>query len=489
MTNDMEIGSALALALADKVGEERYQLWFGSHTRMELADETLIVHVANRFFQDWLRTNFRQQIEASCLEMLGKALNVRFHVDASLEGGSKKAPAACGGSEPPAGPRGDGRKPAEAAVARSGAEAAGPAGEGHCSAERAGAARRGGPLRPAAELKAFVPGPASRVAYAAALTVAARRNSPSPVVLHGPTGVGKTHLLRGMCEAVRQSDVRAQVVYMSAEQFTTLFLEALHGAGLPSFRRKHRGLDLLAVDDIQFFAGKRATLTELLNTVDCFQREGRQLVFAADRPPSQLGSLGAELVTRLQGGLVCGIESPEYETRLSIVKQMAEQLGLAVPQEVQALIASNLHSHARELSGALHRLAATSRALERPISPAMAQEALADLLGGGNRHLRLADIERAVCEEFGLEPQALQSTRKAKDVSGPRAVAMYLARKHTRCALSEIGHHFGRRSHSTVISAQKKVNGWMSKPAALGEGGRLSIEEALRRVERRLMAG
>ncbi|MEX0711328.1 MAG: chromosomal replication initiator protein DnaA [Pirellulales bacterium] len=465
MTNDMEIGSALALALADKVGQERYQLWFGSHTRMELADETLIVHVANRFFQDWLRTNFRQQIEASCLEMLGKALNVRFHVDSSLEASSTvTAPAACGGGQRSAAPRSDDKSVA-------------------------GAARRGGPLRPAAELKTFVPGPASRIAYAAALTVAARRNSPSPVVLHGPTGVGKTHLLRGMCEAVRQSDVRAQAVYMTAEQFTTLFLEALHGAGLPSFRRKHRGLDLLAVDDIQFFAGKRATLTELLNTVDCFQREGRQLVFAADRPPAQLGSLGAELVTRLQGGLVCGIESPEYETRLAIVKQMAEQLGLAVPQEVQALIASNLHSHARELSGALHRLAATSRALERPISPAMAQEALADLLGGGNRHLRLADIERAVCEEFGLEPQALQSTRKAKEVSGPRAVAMYLARKHTRCALSEIGHHFGRRSHSTVISAQKKVNGWMSKPAALGEGGRLSIEEALRRVERRLMAG
>jgi chromosomal replication initiator protein len=279
-------------------------------------------------------------------------------------------------------------------------------------------------------------------------------------------------------------------VYLSAEQFTNHFLEALRGSGLPSFRRKYRGVGLLMIDDLQFLVGKRATQVELLHTVDTFLREGRQLVFAVDRPPAELAELGPELITRLTSGLVCSIEPPDYATRLGIVAQMARRMKLHVPTEVQQFVASRLTSHARELSGALCRLKATSQSVGRPISLGMAEEALADLIRHSGRAIRLADIEKAICDVFGLEPASLQSDAKARRVSHPRMLAMWLARKHTRAALSEIGHYFGRRSHSTVVSAQRRVDGWMASghPLELADH-RWAFDDAVRQVERRLAAG
>ncbi len=321
-----------------------------------------------------------------------------------------------------------------------------------------------------ASLDTFVASDGNRLAITSAEMVVRQPGQNTPLLFYGPTSVGKTHLLEGIWTAARRSHQRLTVVYLSAEQFTSHFLEALRGSGLPNFRRKYRGVGLLMIDDLQFFVGKRATQVELLHTIDTFLREGRQLVFAADRSPAELAELGPELTTRLSSGLVCRIEPPDYATRLGIVAQMARRMKLAVPGEVQQYVAARLTSHARELSGALCRLKATGQAMGRPISLAMAEETLADLVRNSGRAVRLADIEKAVCEVFGLEPACLQSDAKAKRVSHPRMLAMWLARKHTRAALSEIGYYFGRRSHSTVISAQKRIDGWMAAGSLVGPG-------------------
>ena len=333
-------------------------------------------------------------------------------------------------------------------------------------------------------------GDANRLAIASAEMVVRQPGQLTPLMFYGPTSVGKTHLLEGIWTAARKSHGRLTTIYLSAEQFTSQFLEALRGSGLPSFRRKYRGVGVLMLDDLQFFVGKRATQVELLHTIDTFLREGRQLVFAADRSPAELPELGPELTTRLTSGLVCRIEPPDYATRLGILGQMARRMKLHVPADVQQFVASRLTSHARELSGALCRLQATSESLGRPISLAMAEEALADLIRHSGRAVRLPDIEKAVCEVFGLEPASLQSDVKGKRVSHPRMLAMWLARKHTRAALSEIGHFFGRRSHSTVVSAQKRVDGWMAsgRPLDLAER-HWPVDDAIRQVERRLAAG
>ena len=470
--DDTEIVSALRAAVAGKVGKERFEMWFGSSSRLELDGDRLTIAVPNPFFQQWLRANFSSHIESACRETLGKQPALEFRVDETL-------PAPHATAVHPTNGDGDcnSSPPAESAPAAQAAP------QPSAATDRPNGAKQ----RRFADLESFVTGPSNRLAWAAAESVARQPGEVTPLLIHGSTGVGKTHLLEGIFTAVRRRDRRLTTVYLSAEQFTTGFLEALRGSGLPSFRRKYRGVDLLILDDLQFFSGKRCTQVELLYTIDTLLREGRQLVFAADRPPAELSDLGPELTTRLASGMVCRIELPDYQTRLGIVARMARRFGMSVPEDVAQYVASRLTCHARELSGALCRLRATSLAFEKPITRAMAEESLAEMIRGSNRVVRLPDIERAMCEAFGLEPKTLQSGGKTKSVSHPRMLAMWLARKYTRSALSEISHYFGRRSHTTVLSAQKRVDRWLADGKSLELADRTwNLGDAIQQVERRL---
>jgi chromosomal replication initiator protein len=402
---------------------------------------------------------------------VGKPLVVKFRIDAALPEPPVATSIALG--EPP-------RKCAVPAEPANGSKG------GPVHADRPNGAAR----RRFADFESFVKGSSNQLAWAAADSVVRRPGELSPLLIYGPTGVGKTHLLEGIWTAVRKRHRGTTVIYLSAEQFTTGFLQALRGSGLPSFRRKYRGVDVLILDDLHFFSGKRCTQVELMYTVDTLLREGRQLVFAADRPPAEMTDLGPELISRLACGMLCRIEPADYGTRLGIVTQMAGRYGIRLPENVREYVASHLTAHARELSGAVCQLHATSRALGRPITLEMAKDALAEMIRTSTRVMRLTDIEKAMCETFGLEPKTLQSGRKAKNVSHPRMLAMWLARKYTRSALSEISHYFGRRSHSTVISAQKRVDRWLADGRSLELADHtLSADEAIQQVERRLRAG
>ncbi len=470
-TNDREIVSAIRARLADRLGNDRYEVWFGATTQLAVRGQNLIVTTPNQFFQDWLRAHFRKDLEAASLEACGKPLELEFRIVAP-----ESAPVA----SPP--------KPSSPPAESKSAQLAVTAPSLKSISANGDAAPR--TRRQLGCLDSFVLGKSNCLAHKTAEITAEEPGTYSPLLIYGPTGTGKTHLLEGILSAFRKTRPRAATVYLSAEQFTSCFLEALHGSGLPNFRRKHRGLELLIIDDVQFFANKRATLVELLHTIDTLLRAGKQLVFAADRSPAALKSLGPELAARISGGMACRIESPEYTTRLGIVRRLGQRLDVSVPEEVAAFIASHFTTQSRELAGALNRLQAMSAAHRRPITLAMAEESLAELIDHQGRVVKLADIEKAVCEVFGLNPESLQSSRKAKTVSHPRMLAMWLARKHTRAALSEIGTYFGRRSHSTVISAQKKIDTWMAKDSSqpLADHA-LSLEESIRRVEENLRAG
>jgi len=462
----MEIVSALRAALAGKVGKERFELWFGAGTRFELQDGALVISAPNWFFRDWLVSSFRGDLEAACLAVLGKCPTLDFRVEASLPEPEPRP-------SPARGVRAKAPPPSDERPGSGGVRAA-----------------ADGSRRSHCDFDSFVVGPSNRLARAAAQMVVERPGELSPLVIHGPTSVGKTHLLEAICHGVRRARTGGSAIYLTAEQFTTGFLQALRGSGLPSFRQKYRGVGLLVIDDLQFFCGKRYTQLELLYTIDSFLRERRQIVFAADRPPAELSDLGPDLCTRLEGGMVCRIESPDYETRLGIVAQMAKRQEVRLPDDVRALVASRLTQHARALSGAVCRLRATSQAMGCPIDLEMAEEALVDLIQHASRPVRLPDIAKAVGEAFGLDPRSLQSGRKARSVSRPRMLAMWLARKYTRAALSEIGEYFGRRSHSTVISAQKRVESWLAGSTRVELADSVcSMDEAVRQVERRLLAG
>jgi chromosomal replication initiator protein len=486
------------------VGQDRYEVWFGASTQLAVRGETLLVSAGSQFFQDWLRSNFRKDLEVCAEEAVGRPLVLEFRI---VSPQPEKAATPTNGTA-----NGTSSAPSVAIDSRThntqGVDAA---------AEQDVAAptrdiisvRPDISIRPDASpasedpapqpetrrrklnsLDGFVVGHSNCLAHKAAQMAVVQPGGYSPLLVHGPTSTGKSHLLEGIYSAFRKSHPRAAAVYLSAEQFTSQFLQALHKSGMPSFRSKYRDLELLVIDDIQFLAGKKATIAELQHTIDTLLRRGKQLVFSADRSPAALKVLGPELISRLSGGMVCRLEPAEYTTRLGIVRMQAVQLGMNVPADVQAYIATHLTSQARELIGALKRLHAMSLAHNRPIDMNLAEETLAELVDHQGRVVKLPDIEKAVCGVFGLEPESLQSNRKGKLVSHPRMLAMYLARKYTRAPLTEIGSYFGKRSHSTVISAQKKIEGWMADSSThkLADTA-LSLEETLRRVEAELRAG
>ena len=502
---DTEIISTLRLALSSRIGPERFGLWFGATTRMTLDETSLRVEAADRFSSNWIRNHFRGDLESILLELGGqgqipRVSGVTFRVDSSLkqttvrQSGDQENSEAVStqlrlqlGSE--SAPRENPTVCDEGCGPRSSSDTNTDTSVGFGGVHQKGSTDRGA-KRKFSKLSDFVVSSSSRLAYTSCEIVIEQPGSVTPLLIHGPHGVGKTHLLESIWSELRRSRRLRRVVYLSAEQFTGYFLQALHGTGLPNFRRKYRDVELLIVDDVQFFAGKRATLIELLHTIDAVLREGRQLVFAADRPPSELEELGPDIVGRLAGGLVCGIDPPCAVARHEIAARWARICQVSVPDPVLDYVAHHLPGDARQLRGAINRLKAASQAHRVPVSESLAAESLADLIRSTRHVCRINDVERAVCDLFGLEPKILQSSRREKRVAQPRMLAMWLARKYTRSALSEIGNYFGGRSHSTVISAQKKVQGWIAQ----GESVQLAdqtwrMQEALAKIETRLRIG
>jgi len=495
---------AVLAAFRARIGDDRFDLWFADSLRVRVANADsghwrVVVGAGTTFTQEWLQRRFHADFTAAVVEACGD------HVE-----GIDWIP--LDGSVPDAEPAAD-EPPMEVDRGHSVMGGAGhpplPAGRG-LVAIRATTAPLGpvgrptptvisapGPSRPAAggrlplTLEDYVVGAGNRMAHAAAMLAADEPGAMSPLVIHGPGGAGKTHLLEGIGRRLRERLPRAATLMLSAEQFTTSFLEALHGRrGLPGFRRSLRSADLVVIDDIQFLIGKKATVSELLHTLDALHRAGKQVVFAADRDVESLAELGADFQTRLRGGMSTRILPPDEATRGGIVESLAARRGIVLPADVVRFVASRMTRNSRELAGAVNRLEATSHMLGVPVTLGMAQECLADLVRSSNRAVRLSDIERAVCTAFGVDAGSLQSACRARRVNHPRMLAMFLARKHTPAALAEIGCFFGRRSHSTVISAQRTVDGWIASGSRLTlADAEWGIEEAIRRVEEALQAG
>jgi chromosomal replication initiator protein len=518
-TRATDVADRVRAVLERRIGADRYAVWFGRSFAVHVeagppvarrrrrtaagagptavttpdpvgGGDRVVLRVGVGLTHEWLRRTFRVDVEHAVREVCGSAVEVVWEAAAPADE-TDTAPEVA--ASPPAAaspaerPRGGGRSRRPRVPGRGEAAVAGGAGGSQAAEPRAGRGLGDGGGRGLGE---FVVGPSNRLACGAVELAASRPGDVSPLVIHGPSGVGKTHLLDVACQRLRAAQPGAVVVSLSAEQFTNGFLQALHGSGLPGFRRTCRSADLLVIDDIQFLVGKRATLLEFQLTVDALHRQGRQMVFACDRELDALSGLGPDLLTRLRGGMNAPVLAPDYEVRRGIVAALCARRSLEVPDEVVHYVATHMTRHARELIGAVNRLEATSLMLGVAVTAGMAEEALADLVRSSGRSVRLADVERAVCTAFGIEPGSLQSSRRARTVSQPRMLAMFLARKHTHAALTDIGRYFGRRSHSTVIAAQKTVGAWVAgrAPVVLAET-EWDVEEAIRRVEDLLRAG
>ncbi|MEX2310714.1 MAG: chromosomal replication initiator protein DnaA [Pirellulales bacterium] len=459
---DSQAAAAFSTQLAQRIGSQRFESWFGSQTQLCIAASRLTIRATSAFVCDWLRKNFADDIRACWEAIVGHSATIDFEVEerpADVPQSSEDGQAAAE----------DGRRVSASARPQ---------------AEPNAALPEAVVTRVDFTLAGFVVGASNEYAYRAAELTANGRQQASPVLVCGPTGVGKTHLLRAILREYRRRNPHSTAVYLTAEQFTTSFVEAIRGSGLPSFRQKCRGARLLLIDDLQFFAGKPRTLEELQHTVDTLLAEGRQLVFGSDRSPAELRMLGPELASRLAGGLTCDIEPPEFATRLGILRRLSVEIGITVDDAILSTVATQITAGARELRGALHRLHAMSLAYNEPVSRELAERALGDLARHTTRPVRLADVQKVVCDMFGVEPTELRSDRKGRSLSEPRMLAMWLARKYTRAPWSEIGQFFGRRSHSTVISAHRRVERLIGSRAQIGLNDRsCGVEEAIRKLE------
>lgn len=484
-------------ALCQHVGNDRFDLWF-EEVRFELQDETLRVKAATPFITDRLRRDFKDELQTTTQAVQLNVTSIDFITDESVRSAPVDSNSTDTVAELENGPSDStpGHDPADSDAQIPPPEPASVAGRRRTDSvpassgllRAASATRRGRRFR---SFASFQDGDCNRLAKTSIEMATQRPGELSPLLVHGPTGVGKTHLVEAIWSEMKTKHRRSRVLYLSAEQFTSYFLEALKGSGLPSFRSKYRQADLLIIDDIQFFANKQATLVELAYTVDALSRQHRQLILTADRPLPQLGmALGQDLANRLGGGLVCGMTAVDQKTMEAISRRWAVDRNIKMDDGVHALVCSKMQGDARQLSGILNRLHATSVALEQPITHRMASEVIHELVPSQARVIRLKDIHKAICEVFGLESEVLQQTSRSRASSQPRMLAMWLARKYTTAGLHEISHFFGRRSHSSAVTAHNTVDGWVKKGARLKLSGQeCDVRDIISQVETALRAG
>jgi chromosomal replication initiator protein len=322
-------------------------------------------------------------------------------------------------------------------------------------------------LNPKYTFENFVVGPNNNLAHAAALAVAESPGKAyNPLFIYGDVGLGKTHLMHAVGHYMTERYPEKRVEYVSTESFTNDLINAIRDDKMTQFRNRYRSVDLLLVDDIQFLGGKERTQEEFFHTFNALYENHKQIILSSDRPPKDIETLAGRLRSRFEWGLITDIQSPEFETRVAILKMNAEHNRIDIPQEVLELIARQVTSNIRELEGALMRVVAFASLNNVPFSRAVAAKALSNVFAPQEVKVEMMDVLRSTAAHFNMPPDVIRGSGRVREVVVPRQVAMYLIRELTSHSLPEIGQFFGR-DHSTVMHAVSKVTEQLGKDPEL----------------------
>jgi chromosomal replication initiator protein len=461
-------------ALETRIGQRNFDLWFSEKAQLSIAADHLLVDVQSPFELTWLQRQFGTELSQAAQVALGPSAQIEYRVRPRTEqAGGEPSPVAAAADSP--------ALPAKDEVSRTG------------SASRGEKSREANVELPAARKRTlvdFVAGPENELAYRAALRIVEQPGMRyNPLVIYGDVGLGKTHLVEGIYWAVRRTHSRLNVFRTTAETFANYFTHALSQRKLPEFRFKMRSVDMLLLDNIDFFDGKKVIQEEFLHTLKVLEEAGKQIMLTSDRHPRLMLKTREELTSRLASGMLCRLESPGEETRRKIVGFRMRQMGLNFSEEIQAYIAQRFQRSVRELEGALNCLDHFSDLSGHPLTLSQTRTLLAGLERDCRRIIHLSDIERCVCRYFGLQSDELKSSSKARTVSHPRMLAMFLARRLTESPYSAIGNYFGGRRHSTVKSAEQKVQTWLDENRPLQLASReWTLGDVLGSLERELQA-
>lgn len=431
---------ALLENIKNNIGPERFDLWLKNTEFLALQDGAIHIGVPNLFILEWLEENYLEAFQRAAQEILGqKKVGVRFRIIGPLFQDLRRQGLKEGAHL---------LQLAEEDAARS-------------------SGRHTPSLRPDMTLENFVVGPCNKVAYAACCQVV--ENKPSaynPLFLHGPVGLGKTHLLQGICQRLKKKRRQHKALYTSGESFTNQFIYAVRRRNLDAFRHKFRTLDVLIIDDIHFIANKKATQEEFVHTFNALAGPGRQIVMASNSHPKLITKVIDGLINRFLAGMIIQLERPDYNTRLAILKAKLKEKQQTLPTRVLEFVAKNLPGSVRELEGAINTLVAYTALARKRLTLTEAAEVLSALLDR-KAGPSVVDIESCVSAMLNVTIQDLHSKKRSRSTAFARHLAIYLIRKHTQLSFQEIASHFGGLHHATAIFACRKIETGLKKDSEL----------------------
>ncbi|AXH00153.1 chromosomal replication initiator protein DnaA [Deinococcus wulumuqiensis] len=441
-----EIWTDVLAYVRKNVSDLEYTTWFAPVKPLGVQQGSLLLGVRNSFTKDWFRDHYLELLLAALRSLGAEQPQVEFQVLPAAQDALLLP------NDPPPAP-----EPSAAAPRPKPAPSS--------PASHPGDNRK--TLNPKYTFENFVVGPNNNLAHAAALAVAESPGKAyNPLFIYGDVGLGKTHLMHAVGHYLAERFPEKRIEYVSTETFTNELINAIRDDKTTQFRNRYRSVDLLLVDDIQFLAGKERTQEEFFHTFNALYESNKQIILSSDRPPKDIQTLEGRLRSRFEWGLITDIQSPEYETRVAILKMNAEQGRITIPQEVLELIARQVTSNIRELEGALMRVVAFASLNNVPFSRAVAAKALSNVFAPQEAKVEMTDVLRQVAAQYGTTPDLIRGSGRARDIVVPRQVAQYLIRELTGHSLPEIGQFFGR-DHSTVMHAVSKITDQMGKDPEL----------------------
>ncbi len=435
----LEIGQSLWQScvdqLAQELPEQQFNTWIKPLTAAVQEDMSKVtVYVANRFKLDWVRAQYSNKIASMLEKLYGQPIPLELAIT-----------------------------PREAPTKQAYAPAAAQTAAIEESSEMGEDLRSSGPksrLNSMLTFETLVEGTANRMARAAAMHVATMPGHLyNPLFIYGGVGLGKTHLMHAVGNRLLADKPGSKVLYIHAEQFVSDVVKAYQRKTFDEFKERYHSLDLLLIDDVQFFANKERTQEEFFNAFEALLAKKSHIVMTSDTYPKGLTDIHERLVSRFDSGLTVAIEPPELEMRVAILINKARVEGSEMPEEVAFFVAKNVRSNVRELEGALRKILAYSRFNQKEISIALAREALRDLLSIQNRQISVENIQKTVADYYKIKVADMYSKKRPASIARPRQIAMYLAKELTQKSLPEIGELFGGRDHTTVLHAVRKIGG------------------------------
>ena len=421
--------------LAQELPEQQFNTWIKPLSAQITDDFTKVtIFVANRFKMDWIRAQYSSRISNLLENLSGQAIRVELALAPREAPARNQAP----------------QRAVEAVRIEETVEIG----------EDRVAGNLKNRLNTALTFDSLIEGTANRMARAAAMHVAGMPGHLyNPLFIYGGVGLGKTHLMHAVGNRLIADRPSAKVLYIHAEQFVSDVVKAYQRKTFDEFKERYHSLDLLLIDDVQFFANKERTQEEFFNAFEALLAKKSHIVMTSDTYPKGLADIHERLVSRFDSGLTVAIEPPELEMRVAILINKARVEGIVMPEEVAFFVAKNVRSNVRELEGALRKILAYSRFNQKEISILLAREALRDLLSIQNRQISVENIQKTVADYYKIKIADMYSKKRPASIARPRQIAMYLAKELTQKSLPEIGELFGGRDHTTVLHAVRKIGG------------------------------